>query len=99
MRIQPDLGGESCIFRPTISVYSMGSSYLPSGSLKARQPASLVVGALLDKRVRRIVDVTLGYVGGEVPDDYLGRSVFAFHRNSGNLGKPARDTFTGKKGI
>lgn len=39
--------------------------------LKARNPASLKVCALLDKRVRRIIDVTLDYVGFEVPDRFV----------------------------
>jgi hypoxanthine phosphoribosyltransferase len=39
--------------------------------LAARGPASLRVCALLDKRVRRIVDVPLSYVGFEVPDVYV----------------------------
>ena len=39
--------------------------------LKARKPASLVVCTLLDKRVRRIVDVRLDYVGFEVPDEFV----------------------------
>jgi bifunctional protein TilS/HprT len=39
--------------------------------LKAKNPASLKVCALLDKRVRRIVDVPLGYVGFEVPDSFV----------------------------
>jgi hypoxanthine phosphoribosyltransferase len=39
--------------------------------LAAREPASLRVCALLDKRARRIVDVPLSYVGFEVPDVFL----------------------------
>jgi hypoxanthine phosphoribosyltransferase len=39
--------------------------------LKARGPASLAVCTLLDKRVRRIVDVPLGYIGFEVPDEFV----------------------------
>ena len=39
--------------------------------LKARGPASLAVCTLLDKRVRRIVDVPLEYIGFEVPDEFL----------------------------
>jgi hypoxanthine phosphoribosyltransferase len=39
--------------------------------LSAHQPASLRVCALLDKRVRRLVDVKLDYVGFEVPDEFL----------------------------
>ncbi len=39
--------------------------------LEAREPASLRVCALLDKRVRRLVDVRLDYVGFEVPDAFV----------------------------
>jgi len=39
--------------------------------LQARQPASLRVAALLDKRVRRLVDVPLDYVGFEIPDEFV----------------------------
>jgi hypoxanthine phosphoribosyltransferase len=39
--------------------------------LQARGPASLRVVALLDKRVRRLVDVPLDYVGFEVPDEFV----------------------------
>ena len=39
--------------------------------LKARGPASLAVCTLLDKRVRRIVDAPLDYIGFEVPDEFV----------------------------
>jgi hypoxanthine phosphoribosyltransferase len=39
--------------------------------LEAREPASLRVCTLLDKRVRRLVDVPLDYVGFEVPDEFV----------------------------
>jgi hypoxanthine phosphoribosyltransferase len=39
--------------------------------LRARGLASLAVCTLLDKRVRRIVDVPLEYVGFEVPDEFV----------------------------
>ena len=39
--------------------------------LQAREPASLRVCALLDKRARRLVDVPLDYVGFEVPDEFV----------------------------
>jgi len=39
--------------------------------LKARNPASLQVCTLLDKRVRRLANVRLDYVGFEVPDEFL----------------------------
>ena len=39
--------------------------------LQAREPSSLRVVALLDKRVRRLVDVPLDYVGFEIPDEFV----------------------------
>ncbi len=39
--------------------------------LESQKPASLEVCALLDKRVRRIVDVKLDYVGFEIPDEFI----------------------------
>jgi len=39
--------------------------------LQAHAPASLRVCTLLDKRVRRLVDVPLDYVGFEIPDEFM----------------------------
>lgn len=39
--------------------------------LELRQPASLKVCALLDKRARRLVDVKIDYVGFEIPDEFV----------------------------
>jgi len=39
--------------------------------LWARRPASVRVCTLLDKRVRRLVDVPIDYVGFEVPDEFV----------------------------
>jgi hypoxanthine phosphoribosyltransferase len=39
--------------------------------LQSREPASLRVCALLDKEARRLVDVTLDYVGFEIPDEFV----------------------------
>ncbi len=39
--------------------------------LEAYRPASLAVCTLLDKKVRRLTDVPLAYVGFEVPDEFL----------------------------
>jgi hypoxanthine phosphoribosyltransferase len=40
-------------------------------TLKARRPADLRVCALLDKKVRRIVDVRIDYLGFEIPDEFV----------------------------
>ena len=39
--------------------------------LASHKPASLRVCTLLDKRVRRLVDVPLDYIGFEIPDEFL----------------------------
>lgn len=39
--------------------------------LQSREPASLRVCTLLDKRVRRLVDVPMDYVGFEIPDEFV----------------------------
>jgi len=39
--------------------------------LWSHRPASLKVCALLDKRARRLVDVTLDYIGFEIPDEFV----------------------------
>ncbi|MDP9236890.1 MAG: hypoxanthine phosphoribosyltransferase [Chloroflexota bacterium] len=39
--------------------------------MQAREPASLHVCTLLDKRARRLVDLPLDYVGFEVPDEFV----------------------------
>ena len=42
-----------------------------TGYLRSLSPSSVEVCALLDKRVRRIADVDIKYVGFEVPDEFL----------------------------
>ncbi|MDO8473440.1 MAG: hypoxanthine phosphoribosyltransferase [Dehalococcoidia bacterium] len=39
--------------------------------LRERKPASLRVCAMLDKRVRRLTEVDLDYVGFEIPDEFV----------------------------
>jgi hypoxanthine phosphoribosyltransferase len=39
--------------------------------LEAREPSTLRVCTLMDKRVRRLVEVKLDYVGFEVPDEFV----------------------------
>ena len=41
------------------------------GYLKRQNPASLAVCTLLDKKVHRLADVQLTYVGFEAPDEFL----------------------------
>jgi bifunctional protein TilS/HprT len=39
--------------------------------LSTKEPASLKVCTLMDKRVRRLIDVPLDYVGFEIPDEFV----------------------------
>ncbi len=41
------------------------------GHLRAHNPASLSVCTFLDKKVRRLIDVPLDYVGFEIPDEFV----------------------------
>ncbi|MCJ7667099.1 MAG: hypoxanthine phosphoribosyltransferase [Anaerolineae bacterium] len=40
-------------------------------NLRTRNPASLKICTLLDKRARRVIDIPLDYVGFEVPDKFV----------------------------
>jgi len=40
-------------------------------NLRTRNPASLKICTLLDKRTRRVIDIPLDYVGFEVPDKFV----------------------------
>ena len=39
--------------------------------LRSRKPASLAVCVLLDRRIHRIVDLPLDYIGFEIPDEFV----------------------------
>lgn len=53
--------------------------------LASQQPSSLRVCTLLDKRVRRLVNVPLHYVGFEVPDEFVVGYGLDFHGEYRNL--------------
>ena len=77
--------------------------------LQTRQPASLKVCTLLDKRIRRLIDVPLEYVGFEVPDEFVvgyGLDYLEKYRNLPFIGilkpeenskKPQKATKKGRK--
>jgi len=65
-----DLSGRHVIMVEDIVDTGMTLRYL-LGYLERKQPASLEVCALLDKRARRLADTQLKYVGFEVPDEFL----------------------------
>jgi len=65
-----DLEGRDILLVEDIVDTGMTLSFVMN-HLKAQRPASLEVCTLLDKRVRRLADIRLKYVGFEVPDEFL----------------------------
>ena len=65
-----DLEGRHVLLVEDIVDTGMTLSFV-LGYLKERKPASLTVCTLLDKRVRRLAEVPLPYVGFEIPDEFL----------------------------
>ncbi|HYM16770.1 MAG TPA: hypoxanthine phosphoribosyltransferase [Dehalococcoidia bacterium] len=65
-----NIGGRDVLIVEDIIDTGMTLNHLMR-QLEAREPASLRVCALLDKRARRLVDVPLDYVGFEVPDEFV----------------------------
>jgi len=53
--------------------------------LASHSPASLRVCTLLDKRVRRLVDVPLDYIGFEIPDEFVVGYGLDYHGEYRNL--------------
>jgi hypoxanthine phosphoribosyltransferase len=53
--------------------------------LKARRPTSLAVCTLLDRRIRRIADISLNYIGFEVPDEFVVGYGLDYHEEYRNL--------------
>lgn len=64
------IAGRDVILVEDIVDTGMTLAYLLQ-ELRSRGPASLEVCALLDKRVRRIVDIPIKYVGFEIPDEFV----------------------------
>ena len=65
-----DITGRHVLLVEDIVDTGMTLNYLLN-YLRTRSPASLKVCTLLDKRVRRLVDVPLEYVGFEIPDEFV----------------------------
>ena len=65
-----DISGRHVLMVEDIVDTGMTLNYLLN-YLAGRRPASLNVCTLLDKRIRRLVDVPLKYVGFEVPDEFM----------------------------
>jgi hypoxanthine phosphoribosyltransferase len=65
-----DIGGRDVIVVEDIVDTGLTLSYLIS-TLQSREPASVVVCALLDKSARRIVPLEIRYRGFECPDEFV----------------------------
>lgn len=74
VRILKDLSeaieGEDVILVEDIIDTGLTVTYLLT-NLRARKPRSLEVCALLDKSVRRIIEVPLRYKGFDIPDEFV----------------------------
>jgi len=74
VRIEKDLDlaitGREVLFVEDIVDTGLTLGYLVR-SLQAREPASLAVCTLLDRRVRRLAKLPIRYTGFEVPDRFL----------------------------
>lgn len=53
--------------------------------LKSKQPASVTVCALLDRKARRLIDTELKYIGFELPDEFVVGYGLDFHEEYRNL--------------
>ena len=65
-----DIAGQHVLMVEDIVDTGMTLNYILN-YLRTRKPASLKVCALLDKQVRRLVDVPLDYVGFQIPDEFV----------------------------
>jgi hypoxanthine phosphoribosyltransferase len=70
MDLETDIAGRHVLVVEDIVDTGKTLSYLLQ-NLKARQPASLRVCALLDKPERRTVPIDIDYVGFEIPDKFV----------------------------
>ena len=68
--VDSDISGRDIILVEDIVDSGMTLNYL-LGYIQEKQPASLEVCTLLDKKARRLVDVPIRYVGFEVPDEFV----------------------------
>ena len=68
--LETDISGREVILVEDIVDSGMTLNYL-LGYLRSKQPETLEVCALLDKRARRLVDVPIRYIGFDVPDEFV----------------------------
>ena len=98
--LDSDLDGKDVILIEDIIDSGMTLNYLVE-YLRSKNPASLEVCTLLDKRVRRLVDVPIKYVGFEVPDEFVvgyGLDYLEMYRNLPFIGVLKPDTGKERKG-
>lgn len=68
--LEEDITGKDVLMVEDIVDTGMTLNYVLD-YLSAHNPASLHVCTLLDKRVRRLIDLPLTYIGFEVPDEFV----------------------------
>ena len=68
--LDSDIQGQHVLVVEDIVDMGMTLNYLLN-YLSTRKPASLEVCTLLDKKVRRLVDIPIKYVGFEIPDEFV----------------------------
>lgn len=68
--LREDIKGRHVVFIEDIVDTGLTLKYLREMLLR-REPASLKICVLLDKKARRVAEVSLDYVGFEVPNEYL----------------------------
>lgn len=68
--LDTDIAGLDVLMVEDIVDTGMTLNYV-LGHLASKKPATLRVCTLLDKRVRRLVDVPLHYIGFEIPDEFV----------------------------
>ena len=68
--LDEDIAGKSVVLVEDVIDTGLTLNYVLK-LLKARNPATLEVCALLDKDVRRIADVNVSYLGFKIPDHFV----------------------------
>jgi bifunctional protein TilS/HprT len=82
--IDKSISGVDVLIVEDIVDTGMTLNYL-ANHLLAHSPSSLKICTLLDKRVRRIVNVPLNYIGFEIPDEFVVGYGLDFHGEYRNL--------------
>jgi hypoxanthine phosphoribosyltransferase len=82
--IDKSISGADVLIVEDIVDTGMTLNYL-ANHLMAHNPSSLKICTLLDKRMRRIVNVPLNYIGFEIPDEFVVGYGLDFHGEYRNL--------------